>query len=228
MSPRRCSSSSGSFTGWNRPSVPAARHLEEVARQERGQLTDEPLELDHLRVADLLLDAEERQLEVAIDRLGVEHERVRVEQRDRVLIEAGGNRNASTICGTPSTRAGAPPLSPFSLRTTSAVIAAPRARCAPMIAGSSVAPRLSTFDMNRRLAAARAELLEHAARAQRERQVAVARSRTATASRRPRGTARPRASAAARRAAGTSRRRRASRRGSAASIRSCVAKLVIT
>ncbi len=57
----------------------------------------------------------------------------------------GGKRGASSNISRPSTLAGAPPMSPC-LRATSAVNGRPARMCIPSTAGSSRAPRLSTFE----------------------------------------------------------------------------------
>ena len=63
----------------------------------------------------------------------------------RAWSNSGGKRIASSSCGWPSTRAGAPPVSsPFA--TTSTVSGVPASACIPTTTGSRRAPRLSTFE----------------------------------------------------------------------------------
>ena len=85
----------------------------------------EPLELHRLAAVDRLADVEPAEVEVAVERVERESRRVRVEDADpRPGRSRAGTAGPSSSPSRPSTRAGAPPMSP-SLRATSEVIGRP-------------------------------------------------------------------------------------------------------
>src|SRR5690606_23660019 len=69
---------------------PVPFDADEGARQESRELPDETLELHRFAAVHLLSHGEPVEREVLLERAGGEHERVRVEDSDRVLIEVLG------------------------------------------------------------------------------------------------------------------------------------------
>ena len=92
----------------------------------------------------------------------------------RAWSKPGGNRIASSSCGRPSTRAGAPPVS-LPLATTSTVSGVPARTCMPTIDGIEARAEVVDVRDDDRAHAAPHELGERAGRADRRQQVAVAR-----------------------------------------------------
>ena len=116
--------------------------------------------IEDLRIAAGVIKGRQRaesvKLALVVPGSGLVKAQAEAEGLDKIFIAAGFEWRhpgcsmcLAMICGTPSSRAGAPPLSPGTLRTTSALIFEPSCRCRPINAGSSVAPRLSTFDITR-------------------------------------------------------------------------------
>ena len=92
---RARSRSRGVLTGMKRLSGPWRGTWRYVVGEERGQLVDEPLELDGSTPVDVLLHVEPRERVPLRERVDLDHEAVRVEDRELMRVE--GRREAEAL-----------------------------------------------------------------------------------------------------------------------------------